>query len=351
MLAPDRRLPLVALVALILPMTSSADVIDRLRLAEAAAPERLRLRVHAAALSDGTLPAPGVVRMRRDMERQGYYFDGGPPDVVASDVVLAPTLAWDGNINGGVMRDHFVAGGLVFEAAPEVRAVGGAVAGVQGLYRTRVALKNGRLIELRGGVELGYAPTVRLGRADTQLGICLQNHLAGWSFLDICGTKAFYWRDLVEGNAEQISLEATQVLVAGASAHQLGLRALRVSGEADKQDRVAFSVSSVWTRVATQTKLTLGKDVPGTTSLRYRLEGGVSWLMLDRVFSLNLSRQELGGGAFLGVPRRDEVHEMTLAVDLRTGAELSLGLVDSRSTAAIADYRQVTLDLRFDSFR
>lgn len=351
MRAPDWRLALAALAALILPLTASADVIDRLRLAEAAAPERLRLRVHAAALSNGTLPAWGVARMRRDMERQGYYHEGGPPKLVASNVVLAPTLAWDGNINGGVMRDRFVAGGLVFEAAPEVRAVGGAVAGVQAFARTRVALDTGRLVELSGGVELGYAPVAHLGRADAQIAVCARNHLVGWSFLDICRSEAFYWRDLVKGEATQVSVEATQVLVASASAHQLGLRILRVKGGAEGQDRVALSADSVWTRLTTRAELMLGEDVPGSTSLRYRVEGGVSWLMLDRVFSLDLSRQVLDGGAFLGVPRRDEVHGLTLAADLRPGAELSLGLVDSRSTAAIADYRQVKLDLRFDSFR
>lgn len=353
MRAPDWRLALVLAAALILPaaLPVRADISDRLRLSEAAAPERLRLRVHAEALAAGTLPARGVARMRRDMERQGFYFDGGPPALVASDLGLAPVLSWDGNVNGGVLQDRFVAGGLVFEAVPEARAVGAVVAGVQGFARARIAYDSGRLIELRGGAERGYAPAADLGRADAQVAICGQTHLTGWTFLDLCATQARYWRDLAQGEARQLSVEAVQVLATGDNAHQLGLRLMRVTGGAAPQTRAALSVDTLWPSLASRAALTFGESAPGSTLLRYRLEGGVSWLMLDRVFSLDLSRQVQEGGAFLGEPRRDRIHGVTLGAELRPGAELRLGLVDSRSTAAIADYRQVTLDLRLDSFR
>lgn len=345
-----RGLALVA-AALLLPLTATADISDRLQLAAAVAPERLRLRVQAAALTEGTLPPWAIAWMRRDMERQGYYAEELSGAVVDMDVLVAPALSWDENINGGVVQDRFVTGGLIFEADPGVRAVSGAVASVQSLARARIAYGTGRLIELRSGVDLGYAPDPGLGRADAQLGICSQNHVVDWTFLDVCGLKTYYWRDLVEGGTEEVSVEASQIFLTGASAHQLSARLLRVSAAAGHQGRFAISADSIWTRIATRGELTFGEDLLGQTSLRYRVQGGVSWLMLNRTFSLDLSRQVLDGGAFLGLPRRDQVHGLAISADLRPGVELRVALIDSESTAAVAEYRQVTMDLRFSGFQ
>lgn len=343
--------PALAAAALLLPQTAIADIVDRLRLAEITAPERLRLRVQAAALSDGTLPGWGIGRMRRDMERQGYYASRAEVAIVATDLALAPTLSWDGNINGGVLQDRFVAGGLNFEAAPDVRAIGAGVAGVQAIARTRIAFDNGRLIELQGGMDVGYAPVPDLGRGDAQLGICGRNHVLGWTFLDFCGSRSYHWRDLIRGDATEISAEASRIFVSGRSAHQLGVSVARVSGGALRQDRVAVSVDSIWDPVATRAEFTLGREVPGQTALDYRVAGGASWLIAGRAHGVDLSQQVLDGGAFLGTPRRDVVHGLILSAEIRPGVELRLGLTDSRSTAAIAEYRQASIDLRFSGFR
>lgn len=330
---------------------ANADVADRLRLAGAAAPERLRLRVHAQALSDRVLPPYGLARMRSDMIRQGYYFNGGPPEIVAREGYVAPVLAWDGNINGGVLQDRFVFNGLTFEATPEARAKAGLAAGAQVSGVTRLAWRTGNLIELRGAAELGWSPEHEIGRADARVSVCSQNHLTGWTFLDICGTAARYWRDLSQGTATQSSVEMLRIFATDRQAHQLGLRYIRASGTPRDQNRIALSADSVWSRLATRAAVTVGEASPDSTVLRYRLDGGVTWLMLDRAVSLDLSAQVLEGGAFLGVPRRDEVYGLSLSTQLRPGAELRLGVIDSNSTAGIANYRQVTIDLRLDRLR
>ena len=134
-------------------------------------------------------------------------------------------------------------------------------------------------------------------------------------------------------------------------AHQLGIRYIRASGAARDQNRIALSADSVWSRVVTRAAVTVGEASPDSTVLRYRLDGGVTWLMPGRAISLDLSAQVLDGGAFLGVPRRDEVYGLSLSTQLRTGAELRLGVIDSNSTAGIANYRQVSIDLRLDRLR
>lgn len=324
---------------------------DRLRLSEAAAAERLRLRIHAQALAAGALPPRGLARMRADMVRQGHYFDGGPPALVARDAVVAPMLAWDGNINGGVLQDRFVFNGLIFEAAPGVRAKAGLVAGGSVAGITRHAWQTGRLIELRGAAELGWSPEHRIGRADAMVSACSQNHLRGWTFLDLCGTAARYWRELDQGTAYQRSAGIVQVLAADRSAHQLELRASRLSGSGQDQTRLSLSADSVWSRLASRAELTVGQPREGATLLDHRLDGGVTWLMGERPVSLDLHTQILQGGAFLGVPRRDRVSGISLSTRLRPGASIRVGVIDSRSTAGIANYRQVTLDLRLDRLR
>ncbi|MFC7704595.1 hypothetical protein ACFQXB_10365 [Plastorhodobacter daqingensis] len=345
------RRVLIALLALSLAGPAAADVLRRLHLAEAAAPERLRLRVQGAALSSGQLPPFALPRMRAEMVRQGYYFTGGPPALVARELVLAPLLAWDGNINGGVLQDRFVFDGLVFEAAPEARAKPGLVGGAQASGMARLAWDTGRLIDLRGGLDLGWSPEHRISRADARLGVCSQNHLTGWTFLDLCASGARYWRDLTEGTATEISVEAVQIVTNAGSAHQFGARLIRASGGAGGQNRLALSAESVWSRLATRGTVTLGAPSTDRTVLRYRLEGGITWLALGRAFSLDLSRQVLDGGAFLGIPRRDEVHALALSSQLRPGATLRIGILDSSSTAGIANYSQVTLDLRLTRWR
>lgn len=342
---------LILATALLSPAPALADITHRLRLAETAAPERLRLRVHAQALEAGALPPAGLARMRRDMVRQGYYADGGGLVPVARDVSVAPLLAWDGNINGGLLQDRFVFNGLQFEAAPGLAAKSGLVAGLSAGGISRHAWQTGRLIEVRGAVELGWSPEHRIGRADAMISACSQNHLSGWTFLDLCATAARYWRELDRGTAYQRSAQLSRIVATGTSAHQLGVRVSRVSGAGQDQNRLTLSADSVWPLLASRAELTLGQPRDGTTTLRTRMGGGVSWLIRGRPVGLDVFTQDLQGGAFLGVPRRDRVNGLTLTAQLRPGASLRMGVTDSNSTAGIADYRQITMELRLDGLR
>ena len=48
---------------------------------------------------------------------------------------------------------------------------------------------------------------------------------------------------------------------------------------------------------------------------------------------------------------RNPVNGLSFSTRLRSGAALQFGVVDSNSTAGIADYRQFTLDFRLDRLR
>lgn len=79
----------------------------------------------------------------------------------------------------------------MFEAAPEVRVISGNVVGLQGMLRICISLDTGKLIELRAGAGLGYAPMADIGRSDAQLDLYSRNYLRRWIFIDSCTTKAY----------------------------------------------------------------------------------------------------------------------------------------------------------------
>ncbi|MBV0892869.1 hypothetical protein KTN05_13560 [Paracoccus sp. Z118] len=328
-----------------------ADELDRMQIAGLSSSERLRLRAYGQALTAGKLPRLALSRMRQDMTRQGYYFAKGRPELVARGLEVAPLLAWDGNINGGLLQDRFVLNGLTFEGDPDFVAKSGLVAGLSAASLLRYAWGTGRLVEFQSVAEFGWSPKHNIGRTDLLLSACSRNHLQGWSFFDLCATGRHYWRELDEDTAWQVSAAFTQIAPAPDSLHEIKLEYLRASTVGSDQDRLAFSVESVWRRVLTEFSVTFGEPLEDTISLRYRADARVSWISAGRGWNLDAWTQRAEGGMFLGVPREDRAHGIGLATDLRPGTSLRLAYLDSRSTAGIANYDQVTLDIRFRNLR
>lgn len=328
-----------------------ADELDRMQIAGLSSSERLRLRAYGQALTAGKLPRSALTMMRQDMTRQGYYITKGRPELVARGVQAAPLLAWDGNINGGILQDRFVLNGLTFVGDPDFVAKSGIVVGLSTGGLLRYAWDTGRLVELQGAAEVGWSPEHEMGRTDMMLSVCSRNHLKGWSFLDLCTTGRHYWRELDEDSAWQISAAFTQIAPGPNSLHEIRLEYLRALTAGSDQDRVALSIESVWRRALTEIGVTLGEPLDDTISLRYRTDARVNWIAAGRGWSLDVWTQQAEGGMFLGVPREDRAGGIGLTTDLRRGTSLRLAYLDSRSTAGIANYDQITLDIRFDNLR
>lgn len=348
---PDLRTVLAGLVlAAGLAGTAAADVAERMRTSTLAGSERLRLRAFGQALAAGQAPPAAVAQLRRDMVGQGFYH-AGRPAVVARQVWVAPVLAWDGNINGGVPRDSFWFGGLLFQADPAFRAQAGVVAGVAAGGTMRLGWAEGRVVDLTGRVELAWSPDHDIGRADAGLALCSLNHVAGWTFVDLCASASRSWRDLGITGGHQVSVALAQVVSTPGALHQLGLRYARADTPAGGQDRLTLSVESVHDRMVTDLAVTLGAAMPGTTALRQRVEARLAWHAAGRAWRADLSHQTAEGGLFLGAPRHDRGQGIGLSVAPRPGATLRLGYATTRSTAGFADHDQITLDLRLDGLR
>lgn len=79
------------------------------------------------------------------------------------------------------------------------------------------------------------------------------------------------------------------------------------------------------------------------------IEAGFSWLALGRDWRADFWYQRADGSAFLGDPRYDRSQGIGLSLSLRQGVTARIGVMSSHSTAAIANYDQITFDLRFSN--
>lgn len=337
----------MCLSATLAALPTWADPADLERNAFLGQSERLRLRALGSALEAGRLGARETAFMRRDLLAQGYGVTPGRPEITLKRLSFAPIFGWDGNINGGVLQDRLSIGGIVLEADPAFRAKAGLVFGGSVGATVRLAWNEGRVIELSAGTELAWSPRHEIGRADAMISLCSRNHLRDWTFLDLCALGTRSWRDLDTGNAHRLSLGLSKVFAAAGGVQEAGLRYDSVSTTGGMQDRVHLSLERIGTAGVTDLGLTLGMPVDGATVLRQRLDVGFSWIALDRDWRADLWYQRADGGVFLGVAREDRSQGLGLSVAIRPGVTARLGLMSSRSTAAIADYEQISLDIRF----
>lgn len=336
-----------------LPVTEArAEKIDRAYLSLLSGSERLRLRAFGQALSARQLRPREVERMKSDMVRQGYYLDGFDLRPVATDLWVAPVLSWDSNINGGVRQDKFWLNGLLFEADPAYRAKKGMVGGAAAGGVARIAWDNGRLLEFGAQGEAAWSPDYNLWRTDTMLSVCSRNHVAGWSFLDLCSKGMRSTRELGNSSAYEHSISYSQVVSGADSLHELGLTLSRFdSVDQARQNRATVSVESIWNKLVTDISFTKGQDVPDETVLDWRIDLGASWYWAGRAWEVQFWRQNASGSYFLGVPRHDESVGIAVAADIRPGITLRLGYARNESTAGIANYDQVMLDVKFNRLR
>lgn len=333
---------LTALLVLISPLAQAAE-------GTLASSERLRLRAAGEAFGRGDHRASTVQTLRHEMRRQGYYHKDQGFELTQASASIAPWLAWDDNINGGVLQDRFTLYGLTFEVDPSARARAGIVAGASAQGKARMSWAEGRSLTLAGFATLGASPRHRLGRADLALQLCSNTHLAGWSFLDLCaeGQRAFRKRGIQ--SYTEVSASFAQVIAGAGGLHDLrfALQQARLD-EGGLQPRLRLSAESLWPTSVTDAALTIGRAQLGKMALARRLELGVTLAPRGRVLRFDVWGQNAGGGWFLGRVREDRSLGAGLTLRLRPNISTRLGVIRARSTAAIADYRRVTMNVQFN---
>lgn len=343
--------PLAFSLAVGIALPAAADPSDLAGVSGLAWSDAIRLRALGAAASENQLDSGLTRALQRELELQGYYSPRHQITPIARQVWLMPLLAWDGNINGGMMKDRFDFNGLIFEADPSYRAKAGVVLGGSLGGMSRLAWDEGRWIDLQAQAEIGYSPKHDVARQDLWLQACSRNHLTGWNFLDLCASGNRSFRELGNDQSHRLEAEFRHVAASSTGLHEVGIKLARVDSRSRDQNRIGFSLESLWDKGATQIAVTLGEEIPDATVLRQRVDFGIKSKVLDRNIGMDLWGQMANGSAFLGRFREDKTWGIGVSADLRPGIDLRLGYSDSRSTAAIADYQQITLDLRFDPLK
>ncbi|WP_156169338.1 hypothetical protein [Wenxinia marina] len=302
------------------------------------------MRVFAAGdrLASGAATGAELEALRAAMVRQGFYGTG----VVGAAASVSPYLSYDSNINGGVTQDRFTVSGLVFEAAPESRAVAGVVVGATGGAELRYAWAEGRVIQagVRG---LGaVAPTEQLGYAAVEGRLCSLNHLSGWTFADFCLEGVAQDRELGRSEAWAGTLGLSTLFETPVGAHDLTVEVASFDG----QPQGTLSLETVFPALVADVGLTAGVSVPNETALTARVSGGVRWLWGDAPATARLWYEERDGGLFLGRPRRDRTAGVSLGRSIGQGINVEIRWSRTDSTADLYDDDSVSASVTFGGF-
>ncbi|MDP3341999.1 hypothetical protein [Frigidibacter sp.] len=348
MTARARRL--AALLLALCAAPAAADEGARVATSALAGSERLRLFAFGKALETGALPPALVGRMKRDMVRQGFYHEPGQTPLIALDAWAAPVLSYDGNINGGAYNDRLSVDGIIFETTPEYVAKAGIVAGVGAGGEARLAWDSGRYVSAALRAETVWAPEHDIGRGYAELRVCSDNHLTGWTFLDLCHTEAVLNRELDRSETALTKISAEHLFETGAGYHAL-TTGLEQRDGSTRQMALELGVESLWDGAVTEVALSLGEEVPGETVQRLALGAGIRWHQGRHPMGLSLGYQEAEGGQFLGQDRTDRRYAAALVYQVSPSVTLGVDLARNDSTVAFFDYDEVGVTATFSGFR
>jgi len=279
---------------------------------------------------------------------QAFYHDARRPAVISTSARLTPVLAWDANINGGFLHDRFDHFGLIFEVDPSRRALAGLVAGARFSTELRLAYGLGRYLEVQANGEAAWSPRHKTGRANVGLSVCSRNHLAGWTFGDLCASTQTSRRALSSNRSAVVSGTLTHLFTAGPAYHQISFGLARHQQQEGQQNAATLGWGAVWNRLTTDLSLTLSPGIADEHALRRRIDAQASWIWGQRAYSLSLWQIDAHGGRLLGVDRRDRLRGLGLSSRLHRNIMVELTHQQTTSTHALFDERRTGVGMRID---
>lgn len=339
-----------ALLAVLLAVPAAADEAARVTTSALAGSERLRLFAFGKALEARALAPPMVGQMKADMIRQGFYYEPGQSPLVSRDAWAAPVLRYDGNINGGAYNDRLSVDGIIFETTPEYVAKAGIVAGAAAGGEARLAWDNGRYVSAALRAEVVWSPEHDIGRGYAELRMCSDNHLTGWTFLDLCHTEAVLNRELDRSETALTSIGAEHVFETARAYHSL-TTGIEQRDTGIRQLALEMGLESLWNGAVTEFAISLGEPVAGETVQRLTLDAGIRWHQGRHPMGLGLSYLEADGGQFLGMDRSDRRYAASILYQVNSGLTLGASLARNDSTVAFFDYDEIGVTATFSGFR
>ncbi|MFD1913068.1 hypothetical protein [Halodurantibacterium flavum] len=313
--------------------------------------ERMRIFAIGRAMQDGAAFRVQTELLRADLVRQGFYHEGGPPEIVDRRFSIQPQAGYDPNVNGGLHVWRLYLGDWVLEADEASRAQPGWTLGATASASGRMAWAQGRFVSAEISAGGAWAPELDIGRSFLRVEACSRNQVTGWTFLDLCAEAIRSDRRLGRSETSQVGAELGHLFAAPGpnpgSYHEIrGGLGRRFLSERDQTIATA-GWTALWDGFATDLALTLGEPLGETFAMRHRLNGEIRWRMLGRSSALSLWHEGARGGMFLGQMREDQSYGITLAQTVTPQMSISLGAMRNASTIDFYSYSQILFSVNF----
>ncbi len=249
--------------------------------------------------------------------------------VLPPQVALAPTLTWDGNINGGIPSDTVRLGPLVLTVDPQARAVAGLLPGVRLGFGQVSGLAPGFGLTARGVIFGAHALDADLSVVRLSGQVCAVKDLGGWQFLDLCFGHEVVRRALSTTRTTVPSVELTKMVALDKGVGRLALRLGQERSAGNRRATARLQVELARPGLGLVTLgLEAGQEVAGWQGVRLRetarWRGGR--------FGIALAHQDEAGEVIFGTPRRDGVWSLDVEHWLASGTRVSLGYEWRHST-------------------
>lgn len=261
---------------------------------------------------------------------------------------LKPVLKYDDNINGGNKADRVEFGnGLVLNFPADSLAQGDVLAGLQFSSGARVFYGRGRYLDVSSSVGNAWGLRTRLSQLTWGASACSRNHVAGWSFVDLCASHSGKKKALGESRENRAEIVLTQL-------QSISTHAFEVRGKAFRQDS-----SGEWNNGVGIQLLGVLND---TTSIDFSIESeqesashryqvydasaGVNFKIAGRAVSLELGRSLMSNAKLLGETFDIESTSVSASVPIGKSSVVHLSL--DKNTAPLQLYQTTTVGLSVD---
>lgn len=336
-----------ALAALLaaLPAAVAAQSYELGRSGDLVVSERLRIFAQGRAFAAEASPWSRTLALKSDLIAQGFFHEGPAPDWTLTEVTARPTLGWSPNLNGGVGQRRIDFAGGWLEVDPAYVAKSGPTMGIAVEGEARLAWGLGRFLEAEADGAISRARESGYERRDQSLGLCSRNHLAGWSFLDLCLRRTKSSRSLSDSEQRESSVQLAQLFAVPGSYHEVRLELGERRRPEFDQPYAGLELHSVWSGLATRVGLALGRPVPGRSVERVSAFTEARWRMGGAATGIALWHSEASGGQLFGIAQEDRSTGIALFRQLTPRLDATVRYERTDSTVALFRSNQIGLDL------
>lgn len=159
---------------------------------------------------------------------------------------LTPILKFDDNINGGNKSDQIVfSNGLTLNFPEDSLAKGDVLAGFQLSSGARMFYSRGRYFDINAGVGKSWGLQTHLSQLNWNASACSRNHVAGWSFVDLCATHSGKEKALGESRENRAEMTFTQLTAISDLPWEIRAKAFRQDSSGEWNNGAGFQMLGV----------------------------------------------------------------------------------------------------------